>query len=170
MRLADFACSTMYFSFNGTSQRRSTTRTFQPCFFSISRAALRAHRHAVAVAEDDEIVVALAVHAALAQRHRLVRRGIGRQPLPVAGFVQVLGHVQRDRLEEHADPPSTLASAASVRSIVAASSPREDSRPPGRGCRAASVIELSLWKCRRSRAGSRARRCAPPSGWRTGCC
>jgi 2-oxoisovalerate dehydrogenase E1 component len=37
--LAFFVCSTMYFSLSGTSQRRSTTRVFQPCFASIARAA-----------------------------------------------------------------------------------------------------------------------------------
>ena len=42
--------------------------------------------------------------------------------------------------------PSTLASAASVRSIVAASSPRAG-QPTTRPGMSRAVIELSLWKC-----------------------
>ena len=78
------------------------------------------------------------VDALLAERHRLVRRRVGGQPLAVAGLVQVLGHVQRDRLQEGARRgrrpwPAPSACAA----CVAASSPRRGSRRSGRGCRAA---------------------------------
>ncbi len=68
----------------------------------------QAHRHAVAEAEDDQVGRFRVIDALLAQRHRLVRQGILGQPAAVAGFVQVLGHVQRDRLEEGAHAPVHL--------------------------------------------------------------
>ena len=66
----------------------------------------QAHRHAVAEAEDDQVIFARlpgGIDPTLAQRHRLLRRRVFGQPQAVAGFVQILGHVQRDRLQEGAD-------------------------------------------------------------------
>jgi hypothetical protein len=43
--------------------------------------------------------------------------------------------------------PSTWASAANVRSIIAASSPRDGHPTTRPGMSRSAVIELSLWKC-----------------------
>src|SRR5690606_14334010 len=65
-----------------------------PAAFGLDAArGAQAHRHAVAIGDDHQVVVAFAIHPALAQRHGPALPWIREQPLSVAGLVQVLGHV-----------------------------------------------------------------------------
>ncbi|KMU65557.1 hypothetical protein STRNTR1_2063 [Stenotrophomonas maltophilia] len=59
------------------------------------------HRHAVAIGIDHQVAGLRRIDSALARHQCLALCRIVKQPLAITRFVQVLAHVQRDRLQEH---------------------------------------------------------------------
>ncbi len=161
-------CLMMSSTGSGASQRRSSTRALIPWRGEPSSrpagSSARRCRSVTIVRSVPSPYVAARPIGTCASSH-IAGGGVRREPAAVAGFVQVAGVVERDRLEEDAhravDGGGGQAGAQHRGGVVAAGRAR---RRPGPGCRAARRPRCRCGSGRRSPSGRPGRRPARPSG------